>query len=443
VSIDARVLAFTLGVSVIVGLAFGLEPALRAGRLDIGEALKAGGRTVTKRLGLRDVLVVSEVAVSVVLLIGAGLLVRSLIRLAKVNPGFQASNILTTRIALPGSKYGDGTGTKVTAFWREAIRRVESIPGVENAAVTSELPLSGLNNPTPRMATTPAGKSHLLYLRSVSPGYWKAMRIPLRTGRFLSHDDRKTTPRVVVINEQFRKDVFGDSDPIGQRLTFDFQERLETENYQAVIVGVAGDVRHTSLASAPFREAYIPLEQSPLFNYDLVVRTVVSPKSIAANLRQAIWSLDRDEPVGTLRTLEEIVDLGLTQPKFRGYVLGGFAGMALILSAAGLYGLLSFLVSQRNREIGVRVALGASPLDILRLVLGKGIGLTAAGLGIGVLMAFALARLMSTLVYGIALGDPLTFVAGAGLLLLVAFLASYFPARRAMNLNPVDVLRSE
>jgi putative ABC transport system permease protein len=269
------------------------------------------------------------------------------------------------------------------------------------------------------------------------------MRIPLRTGRFLSHDDRKTTPRVVVINEQFRKDVFGDSDPIGQRLTFDFQERLETENYQAVIVGVAGDVRHTSLASAPFREAYIPLEQSPLFNYDLVVRTVVSPKSIAANLRQAIWSLDRDEPVGTLRTLEEIVDLGLTQPKFRGYVLGGFAGMALILSAAGLYGLLSFLVSQRNREIGVRVALGALPLDVLRLVLGKGIGLTAAGLGIGLLMAFALARLMSTLVYGIALGDPLTFIAGTGLLLLVAFLASYFPARRAMNLNPVDVLRSE
>lgn len=443
VSIDARALAFTLAVSVIVGLAFGLEPALRAGRLDIGESLKAGSRTVTRRLGLRDVLVVSEVAVSVVLLIGAGLLVRSLIRLENVNPGFQASNILTTRIALPGSKYSDGTGTKVTAFWREAIRRVESIPGVENAAVTSELPLSGLNNPTPRMATTPGGKSHLLYLRSVSSGYWNAMRIPLRAGRLLSPDDRRNTPRVVVINEQFRKDVFGDRDPIGQRLTFDFQERLETENYQAVIVGVAGDVRHTSLASPPFREAYLPLEQSPLFNYDLVVRTVVSPKSVAGSLRKAIWSLDRDEPIGTLRTLEEVVDLGLTQPKFRGYVLGAFAGMALILSAAGLYGLLSILVSQRNREIGVRMALGALPTDILRLVLGKGIGLTAAGLGIGLLMAFALARLMSTLVYGIGLGDPVTFIAGSGVLLFVALLASYFPARRAMDLNPVDVLRSE
>jgi len=255
VGIDGRALAFTLAVSVLTGLAFGLEPALRAGRAEIGEGLKGGSRTVTKQFGLRDVLVVSEVTVSVVLLIGAGLLVHSLIRLANVNPGFQATNMLTTRIALPGSKYSDGTGTKVTAFWREAILRVAAIPGVESAAVTSELPLSGLNNPTPRMATTPGGKSHLVYLRSVSPGYWTVMRIPLRAGGFLSPGDRKSAPRVVVINEQFRKDVFGDQDPFGQRLTFDFQERQETENYQAVVVGVAGDVRHTSPATPLFREA--------------------------------------------------------------------------------------------------------------------------------------------------------------------------------------------
>jgi len=443
VGIDGRALAFTLAVSVLTGLAFGLEPALRAGRAEIGEGLKGGSRTVTKQFGLRDVLVVSEVTVSVVLLIGAGLLVHSLIRLANVNPGFQATNMLTTRIALPGSKYSDGTGTKVTAFWREAILRVAAIPGVESAAVTSELPLSGLNNPTPRMATTPGGKSHLVYLRSVSPGYWTVMRIPLRAGRFLSPDDRKSAPRVVVINEQFRKDVFGDRDPIGQRLTFDFQERQETENYQAVVVGVAGDVRHTSLATPPFREAYIPLDQSPLFNYDLVVRTAIGTKSIADSLKKAIWALDRDESVGTLRRVDEVVDLGLTQPRFRGYVLGGFAGMALVLSAAGLYGLLSFLVSQRKREIGIRMALGALPVDILRIILGKGIALTATGLCIGLLLALALARLMSTLVYGIGFGDPLTFVAGTAVLLLVSFLASYLPARRAMTLNPVDVLRSE
>ena len=381
--------------------------------------------------------------ISVVLLIGAGLLVRSLIRLENVNPGFQPTNILTTRIALPGSKYEDGTGTKLTAFWREAIRRVEAIPGVESAAVTSELPLSGLNNPTPRMAATPGGRPHLVYLRSVSPDYWKVMRIPLRAGRLLSQDDRKSTPRIVVISDQFRKDVFGDQDPIGQRLTFDFQERMDTENYQAVVVGVVGDVRHTSLASPPFREVYLPLDQSPLSNYDLVVRTAASSKSIAGGLREAIWSLDRDESLGALRTVDEVVDLGLTQPKFRGYVLGGFAGMALILSAAGLYGLLSFQVSQRNREIGIRMALGAVPADILRLVLGKGIGLTVTGLCVGLLMAFASARLMSNLVYGIGFADPLTFVAGTLLMLLVAFLACYVPTRRAMSVNPVDVLRSE
>jgi predicted permease len=441
--VDTGVLAFTFTTSVLMGLGFGLEPALRAGRLEIGESLKAGGRTVTRRFGMRDILVVSEVTVSVVLLIGAGLLVRSLIRLESVNPGFQANNVLSTRIALPGSKYSDGIGAKVTTFWHDAIRNIEAIPGVESAAVTSELPLSGLNNPTPRTATAPGGVPHHVYLRSVSPGYWNVMRIPLRSGRFLSQDDRRTTQRVVVINEQFRKEVFGNQDPIGQRLTFDFQERMETEYYHAVVVGVTADVRHTSLAAPPFREAYLPLDQSPLFNYDVVVRTGISPRSVSGEIRKAIWSLDPDESVGALRTLDDVLDLDLAQPKFRGYVLGGFAGMALILAAAGLYGLLSFLVSQRNREIGVRMALGALPKDVLRLVIGKGLRLTVAGLSIGLVIAFGIARLMSTLIYGISPADPLTFIGGAVVLLLVGFLASYLPARRAMNLNPVDVLRSE
>jgi putative ABC transport system permease protein len=441
--IDAGVLGLTFALSVLMGLGFGLEPALRAGRLEIGEDLKAGGRTVTRQFGVGDILVVSEVALSTVLLIGAGLLVRSLIRLENVNPGFQPTNVLTTRIALPGSKYSDGIGEKVTTFWHGAIHNMETIPGVERAAVTSELPLSGLNNPTPRTATAPGGEPHHVYLRSVSPSYWDVMRIPLRAGRFLSPEDRRTTQRVVVINEQFRRDVFGDRDPIGQRLTFDFQERMETAYYQAIVVGVAGDVRHTSLAAPPFREAYLPLDQSPLFNYDLVVRTAIDPKSIAGDLKKAIWSLDRDESVGVLRTLDEVLDLDLAQPKFRSYVLSGFAGMALMLSTAGLYGLLCFLVSQRNREIGVRMALGALPTDVLRLVVGKGLGLTAAGLSIGLLVAVIGAGFMSTLMYGISAADPFTFIVSTIVLLVVALLASYLPARRAMSLNPVDVLRSE
>ena len=441
--VDVRALAFTLAVSIILGLAFGLGPALRAGRLEVSENLKGGARGLTPRIGMRDILVVAELALSVVLVIGAGLLIRSLVRLERVNPGFQTANVLTTRIALPGSKYSDGTGAKVAAFWREAINRIGAIPGVESAGATSELPLSGLNNPTPRMATTAEGRSQLLYLRSVSPRYWDVMRVPLRGGRLLNQDDRKSTPRVVVINEQFRKDVFGNRDPIGRKLTFDFQERSEKDNYQAVVVGVVGDIRHTSLASPPFREAYLPLEQSPLFSYDLVVRTRADPRAIAGDLKKAIWSLDRDESVGAITTLNDIVDLGLTQPKFRGYLLGAFAGMALLLSAAGLYGLLNFLVSQRNREIGIRMALGASRRDILGLVLGKAIGLVTAGLCLGLLLALAVTRLLTTLVYGIGIGDPLTFMTGTAILLFAGFLASYLPARRAVRLNPVDVLRSE
>ncbi len=442
--IDTGVLAFTFAISVLMGSGWArVSCSFCAFRLEIAEDLKAGGRGVTRQFGLRDVLVLAEVTVSVVLLIGAGLLVRSLFRLENVNPGFQAANVLTARIALPGSKYSDGIGTKVTAFWHEAIRNVEAIPGVESAAVTSELPLSGLNNPSPRTATAPGGDPHHVYLRSVSPGYWKAMRIPLRTGRVFTADDRRTTQRVVVINEQFRKDVFGSRDPIGQRLTFDFQERQETENYQAIVVGVTGDVRHSSLAAPPFREAYLPMDQSPLFNYDLVVRTAVRPKSISGDLKKAIASLDRDESLGTLRTLDEVLDLDLAQPKFRGCVLGGFAVMALILSGAGLYGLLSFLVAQRNREIGIRLALGAVPSDVLRLVMWKGLGLTAAGLALGLLLAFGVGRFLSTLIFGISSADPFTFIVGPLILLVVAFFSSYLPARRAMSLNPMDVLRSE
>jgi putative ABC transport system permease protein len=210
-----------------------------------------------------------------------------------------------------------------------------------------------------------------------------------------------------------------------------------------VVVGVTGDVRHTSLASPPFREAYIPLDQSPLFSYDLVVRTAIRPRSIIGDVKKAIWSLDHDESAGTLRTVDEVVDLGLIQPKFRGYVLGGFAGMAVILSGAGLYGLLAFIVSQRGREIGVRMSLGALPADILRMLMGRAVWLTLTCISIGLFMAFGFARLMSTLVYGIALVDPVTFMAGPAILLLVSILASYVPARRAMSLNPVDVLRSE
>jgi putative ABC transport system permease protein len=444
VSVDVRALAFALAVSIGMGILFGLEPALRAGRPDIVQALSGGRRAVTRQGMLRGGLVISTVAISVVLLIAAGLMIRSLLRLQDVDPGFQTASVLTTRLALPGSKYGgDGTGAKLASFWRDAIQRMEDIPGVSAAAVTSELPLSGLNNPSPRVATTPDARSHLLYLRSVSPGYCDLMNIPLMMGRRFNDSDRKNSPRVVLINEEFQKDAFGDQNSVGQTLTFNFQERLEKQDYQAVIVGVVGSVRHTSLASAPFREAYLPFEQSPLFSYDVVVRTTVEPLSVARSLREAIWSIDPDESIGPIRTVGAVVDLGLTQPRFRSFVLGLFALAALILAAIGLYGLLNCAVSQRRREIGIRIAVGASRESIMRLILGRGLLLTAAGLGVGLAASIGLARLMSGLVFGIGLIDPIAFIGGSGIQLLVALIASYIPARRATRLDPVAALRSE
>src|SRR5262249_21732277 len=244
-NIDVRVLWFALILSVTIGVLFSLEPALRARRVKACLPAQEAGRTISRRINLREILVCAQVMLSVSLVVGAGLLIRSLLRLQSVNPGFGTTSVLTTRLALPGSKYSDGTGARLSGFWREAIDRVEALPGVSAAALTSELPLSGLNNPSPRVATTPDGKSYLLYLRSVPPNYWNVMQIPLLSGRFLTAADRRNTPRVVVINEQFQREVFGDQNPIGQHLTFNFRERFEKEDYQAVVVGVAGSVHHT------------------------------------------------------------------------------------------------------------------------------------------------------------------------------------------------------
>ncbi|HWW85537.1 MAG TPA: ABC transporter permease [Vicinamibacterales bacterium] len=443
VTVDVRVLAFTLIVTTIMGVLFGLEPAWRAGRVNLAERMSRGGRAVTRAGGLRNGLVLAEVTISVVLVLGAGLAIRTLLRLEHTNPGFQTTNILTTRLALPGAKYNDGD--KLTTFWDTAIERIETIPSVASAAITSELPLGGMNNPTPKTATTAEGKPYLLYLRSVSPNYVDAMQIPLRKGRMFSRDDRRDAPRVVVINEQFQQDVFGAENPIGQRLTFNFQERAEKDNYQAVIVGVVGNVHHTSLATPAFREAYMPVAQSPLLNYDLVVRTKVDPTSIATALRQAVWSIDSDQSIGPLRTVEDVIDLGLAQPKFRGIVLGAFALVALVLAAAGLYGLLSFLVAQRQREIGLRISLGASPGQVVWLILNKGMALTLGGVCVGWVASLGLARVLSrvlpSLVPAGGAADPLVFLLATSVLLVVAFAACYLPACRAARLDPIQALR--
>lgn len=435
--VDGRVLLFALAVSLCMGLFFGIALVLHFGSLSLGDALKQGSRTIGLGLGrMQTGLIVAEIACSLVLLIGAGLLLRSLDGLQRVDPGFRTANLLTTRVALPFAKYNDET--KLAGFWHQALGNIANISGVQGEGIVSELPLSGLNNPTPFKATAPSGQGYSTFVRSVSPDYLKIMDIPLREGRYISSEDRNGQPPVVVINDVFKREVFGDTSAIGQHLKFQFDG-----SYEAVVIGVVGSVHHTSLAERPFREVYLPLDQSTLVSYNLVVRTAGDPQAFIGQVRQAIWAVDRDQSIGQFLTMQQVVDQGLVSPRFGTFVMAIFSVIALVLSSVGLYGVLSYLVSQRTREIGVRMAVGASRSQILGLILGKATRLTVFGLLIGGVGAFAMTRLMSGLLFGIKAADPLTFLLSPLLLAVIALMASYIPARRAFLIDPVRALRND
>jgi putative ABC transport system permease protein len=420
-----------------MGLFFGIALVLHFGSISLGESLKQGSRSIGLGLGrMQTGLIVAEIACSLMLLIGAGLLLHSLDELQRVDPGFRTANLLTTRIALPFAKYNDET--KLANFWHQALGNIANISGVEGEGIVSEMPLSGLNNPTPFNAVAPSGQGYTTFVRSVSPGYLKIMDIPLREGRYITNEDRNGQPPVVVINDVFKREVFGDTSAIGQHLKFQFDS-----SYEAVVVGVVGSVHHTSLGEQPFREVYLPLDQSTLVNYNLVVRTAGDPQAFIGQVQQAIWSVDRDQSIGPFLTMRQVVDQGLVSPRFGTFVMAIFSMIALVLAAIGLYGVLSYLVSQRTREIGVRIAVGASRNQILGLILGKAGNLTVLGLLIGGAGAFAMARLMSGLLFGIRTVDPLTFLLSPLVLAVVAFMASYIPARRAFLIDPVRALRND
>jgi putative ABC transport system permease protein len=337
---------------------------------------------------------------------------------------------------LPFTKYNDET--KLANFWHQALGNIANISGVEGEGIVSEMPLSGLNNPTPFNAVAPSGQGYTTFVRSVSPDYLKIMDIPLREGRYITNEDRNGQPPVVVINDAFKREVFGDTSAIGHHLKFQFDGP-----YDAVVVGVVGSVHHSSLGEQPFREVYLPLDQSTLVSYNLVVRTAGDPQAFIGQVQQAIWSVDRDQSIGPFLTMQQVVDQGLVSPRFGTFVMAIFSMIALVLAALGLYGVLSYLVSQRTREIGVRIAVGASRSKILGLILGKAGSLTVLGLLIGGAGAFAMARLMSGLLFGIRTVDPLTFLLSPLVLAVIAFLASYIPARRAFLIDPVRALRND
>ena len=444
--IDTRVLGFTFGVSILTGLIFGLAPATQAAKFNLNETLKEGGRdssSGSRRNRVRAVLVVAEVAVSLVLLIGAGLLINSFIRLRRIDPGFSTDNMLTMRIELPWPKYTELK--RRAAFYEDMIHRVESLAGVKSAAVTTSLPLlkEGYEiaitiegRPAP-----PPGQDIIIITRIVSPKYFETMGMRLLKGRDLSDQDRTNTPGVVVISEGMANRYWPGQDPIGKRISAGNPEKPED---WLQIVGVVNDVRQYKLDAESKPQMYLTYAQTDFFApRDLAVKTDVDPASLAATVRRAVWEIDKDQPVSNISTMDEILSESLARQRFSMLLLAIFAGLAMLLAAVGIYGVMSYSVAQRRGEIGIRMALGAQKFDVLKLTVGEGLKLVLIGIGLGLIGALLLTRLMSSLLFGITATDPLTFIAISFVLVVVALIASYVPALRATRVDPLVALRYE
>lgn len=444
VTTDWRVMGFTLLISLLTGVLFGLIPALASSKTNLTESLKEGSRGGGGGAGskrLRALLVVSEVALSLILLISAGLLIRSFMRLSQVDLGFKPTNILTMQLSLTRARYPDDK--QRAAFYNQLLQRIASLPGVQAAATISELPLSGQENDTffsiQGMPTVAFGSiENNANIRTVSPDYFKALSIPVVKGRSFSERDTLDSPKVIIISESFVRKYFPSEDPLGKQLTIDFGTPWTGE-----IVGVVGSVRHSNLVQEPYPDMYATQGQNPQFGVNLVVRAASAPSQLTAAIRNEIHSLDKEVPVFNVKTMEQRVSEAAAQPRFRTLLLGIFAALALILASIGIYGVISYSVTQRTHEIGLRVALGAQRSDVFKLIIGQGMKLVLVGVGIGLVGAFVLTRVMSSFLFGISATDPLTFGGITLLLLGVAFLACYLPARRATRVDPMIALRYE
>ena len=445
IHVDAGVLAFTLGVSLLTGFIFGLIPAMQASRPDMNESLKEGGRGSTGgvRAGrVRDSLVVAEIALSLVLLIGAGLMVRSFIRLQSFDMGFNPKNLVTMRVQLPGSKYRENP--QVVNFFQQLFTRLESAPGVQSVGGISSIFLSDTPNSTiftieGRPAQTAAERVEIP-LDSVTSNYFRVMGIPLLKGReFDSRDVLDSTP-VAIINETFARRFFADEDPIGKRFVYGDPD---PRNPWITIVGVVADMRRTGFDREVRPETFLPQDQNPDNALTIVARTASDPASFAGILRNEVWAVDKDQSVYDIKTMDHTLSEMTSQRRFNMLLLGVFAGVALILAAVGIYGVISYSVTQRTHEIGIRLAMGAQASDVLKLIVGQAAKLALVGVSTGLGTAFALTRLMTSLLYGVSATDPVTFAAISLILAGVALGASYVPARRAMKVDPMVALRYE
>jgi len=440
VRVDATVLLFTFLISLATGLLFGLAPAFRTVQVNLIDSLKEGVRGVgvsTLRSRTRSLLVVLESAIAVMLLIGAGLLVRSLVALQSVDPGFDANNVLTMRLALARNKYD--TPEKTTNFFTELQARAGSLPGVETVGLVTELPLSGQLNDLPftvegRPPVT-IDKAFGADFRRINQNYFSALRIPLLRGRNFTDQEVRQGDEVVIVSQQLVNTVFPNEDPLGKRLV----SAIGGSSYQ--IIGVVGDIRHNSLAGPPAATMYFPTVASAFTN--LVIRTKTDPLSIAAALRKEIQAIDPEQPIPAVRPMSSWVDASVSSQRYQTTLLGLFAALAMVLAATGIYGVMSYTVAQRTHEIGVRMALGARRHDVLKLVVRQGMMLAVVGVVVGLIGAFMLTKVMSTLLFQVRARDPITFAVVAGLLLAVAFMACFVPALRATKVDPLVALRYE
>jgi len=450
IAVDGPVLLFALGASVLTGIVFGLLPALQASRPNLTQPLKEGARALAGGIGgrrVRNLLVLSEVALALLLLIGAGLLIRSFATLQQIDTGFDPSDVLTVQMALSESKY-QSPETQAGAL-DGILTRIKNLPGVQSAAITSALPLAqagGSNllftvegRPIPAPTDAPSA-----WLRLCSPDYFTVMKIPVVKGRAFSESERIGQPLVAMVNETMARRMWPGEDPVGKRLTIGVPVDMPPDSIEWFsVVGVVGDVRHSALTSEPGMELYVSSRQNPPLSMSLVVRTAGDPLSLGSSIRREVSAVDRDLPLFQMQTMESVVAGSLARPRFYMLLLGIFAGVALLLAAIGIYGVIAQTVSQRTHEIGIRMALGAQRRDVLLMVVRQGMALAGAGVAVGLICAFVLTRLMESLLYGVSATDPLTFIAVAAGLVCVALVACWIPARRATRVDPMTALRYE
>ena len=453
VSIDGRVLAFSVLVAIVTGVLFGLAPAIHAAKTNIGQMLKdstrgSSGRRATRRT--RSALVITEMALAVVLLVGAGLLARTFVALTRVDPGYRPDNVTTMSLALPNAKYP--WDQQAINFSNQLLERLRQLPETRGVALAFGRPLAdiGMRVTFERDDRPPSTPDHRLVadVRVVTPGFFSTLRIPVLNGRAFASTDMPNAPGVVVVSQTFARQFYPNENPIGKHITIGWGRQrsadpADTVNAGGEIVGIVGDIRAYGNREQAPPIVYLPYDQAPIQVFSLLVRSTASPAVIVNGARTAVKEVDPELPVFDVKTMNDALADSVSQPRFYAVLLGSFAGIALIIAALGIYGVISYTVSQRTRELGIRIALGAQRERVLRLVIRQGMALTTTGVVVGLVAAYVLTRVIASLLFGVAPADPVTFGGVALVFLTVAWLASYLPARRAASVDPIIAMRAE